>query len=210
MKPRKKHPGGGQKPPLGQQVHMWPTPTATERSGINPKTGRGAGLSKTIQMQEQEKQQMYPTPTERDWKGGHGTLVKKDGKYYRVSKTTGTKFGARLDAVVEKEHEEQQKLWPTPRVSSANGPSRKEIAAGNPKRRLETEVELYPTPLVRDWKGGRTPATLEQRGRKPSNSLPDRVNAMTGRSAQLNPGWVTALMGFPRGWTAPGNTDSTG
>ena len=27
---------------------LFPTPTATERSGINPKTGKGAGLSKTI------------------------------------------------------------------------------------------------------------------------------------------------------------------
>ena len=33
---------------------MWPTPTATERSGINPKTGQGAGLSKAVKM--------WPTP----------------------------------------------------------------------------------------------------------------------------------------------------
>ena len=37
-------------------------------------------------------------------------------------------------------------LWPTPRVSMANGPSKKEIQEGNPKRRLETEVHLWPTP----------------------------------------------------------------
>jgi len=36
------------------------------------------------------------------------------------------------------------KLWPTPRVSMANGPSAKEVAQGNPKRRLETEVEMWP------------------------------------------------------------------
>ena len=33
-------------PKLSAQVLRWPTPTATERSGINPKTGKGAGLSK--------------------------------------------------------------------------------------------------------------------------------------------------------------------
>jgi len=33
---------------------MWPTPTSTERSGINPKTGTGAGLSKAAKM--------WPTP----------------------------------------------------------------------------------------------------------------------------------------------------
>ena len=27
---------------------LWPTPTGTERSGINPKTGSGAGLSKAV------------------------------------------------------------------------------------------------------------------------------------------------------------------
>tara|TARA_R100001594_G_scaffold1399_4_gene6091 strand:- start:3350 stop:4330 length:981 start_codon:yes stop_codon:yes gene_type:complete len=38
------------------------------------------------------------------------------------------------------------RMWPTPRVSMANGPSKKEIQEGNPKRRLETEVHLWPTP----------------------------------------------------------------
>ena len=37
---------------------MWPTPTSTERSGINPKTGKGGGLSKAIKM--------WPTPTSSD------------------------------------------------------------------------------------------------------------------------------------------------
>jgi len=42
--------------------------------------------------------------------------------------------------------------WPTVRVSSANGASQKELAEGNPKRRLETEVLLNPapTPTVQD------------------------------------------------------------
>ena len=37
-----------------ERQKMWPTPTSTERSGINPKTGTGAGLSKTVKM--------WPTP----------------------------------------------------------------------------------------------------------------------------------------------------
>jgi DNA (cytosine-5)-methyltransferase 1 len=35
---------------LQTAVKLWPTPTATERSGINPKTGRGAGLSKAVKL----------------------------------------------------------------------------------------------------------------------------------------------------------------
>jgi len=34
---------------------MWPTPTATERSGLNPNTGKGEGLSKVVKQ--------WPTPT---------------------------------------------------------------------------------------------------------------------------------------------------
>ena len=43
-------------------VKMWPTPTATERSGVNPKTGKGAGLSKAVQM--------WPTPSASEHKAG--------------------------------------------------------------------------------------------------------------------------------------------
>ena len=57
---------------LADQVKMWPTPTATERSGINPKTGKGAGLSKTVQM--------WPTPTTRDHKGGYLGGRMRNGK----------------------------------------------------------------------------------------------------------------------------------
>lgn len=41
--------------------NIWPTPTSTERSGINPNTGRGAGLSTLVKF--------WPTPTASQWKG---------------------------------------------------------------------------------------------------------------------------------------------
>jgi DNA (cytosine-5)-methyltransferase 1 len=41
-----------------------------------------------------------------------------------------------------------KELFPTPRVSMANGPTQKEIREGNPKKRIETEVMLMPTPTV--------------------------------------------------------------
>lgn len=37
-------------------------------------------------------------------------------------------------------------LLPTPRVSMANGPSERELAENDPKRRLETTLALLPTP----------------------------------------------------------------
>jgi DNA (cytosine-5)-methyltransferase 1 len=44
-------------------------------------------------------------------------------------------------------------LLPTTRTSMANGPTKKEVAAGNPKTRIETEVMLMPTPTVSDNTG---------------------------------------------------------
>jgi DNA (cytosine-5)-methyltransferase 1 len=41
---------------LSEMIKMFPTPTATERSGINPKTGKGGGLNHLITVK------MYPTP----------------------------------------------------------------------------------------------------------------------------------------------------
>ena len=50
---------------------------------------------------------------------------------------------------------QDQTPWPTPRVSSANGPSQSEIELGNPKKRLETEVIVrepaqWPTPTAQE------------------------------------------------------------
>ena len=48
-------------PTLEQTIKTWPTPTATERSGINPNTGKGAGLWKKVQQ--------WPTPHARCYSG---------------------------------------------------------------------------------------------------------------------------------------------
>jgi hypothetical protein len=59
---------------------------------------------------------------------------------------------------------------------------------------------MWPTPIARDYKGGRTPEKIVEKGRNPqTNSLADAVRAET--TGQLNPTWVEWLMGFPTGWT---------
>ncbi len=95
----------------------------------------------------------------------------------------------------------RRNLWPTPRVSMANGPSQAEIDAGDPKRRLETAVHLWPTPTA--WLGRRPAHATGNPERyfnpERSNELSDAVAVQT--SGQLNPMWVEWLMGFPEGWT---------
>jgi len=79
---------------------------------------------------------MWPTPNARENGGGEY----QDPEKIRARMAKG--YQANLGDIV--------KLWPTPRVSMANGPPAKEIAQGNPKRRLETEVELWQTPVADD------------------------------------------------------------
>ena len=67
-------------------VPAWPTPTATERSGTNPNTGRGAGLWKVV------KDIAWPTPTASDRKGGGKGSIRKD---------TGKRREDRLDHLLE-------------------------------------------------------------------------------------------------------------
>lgn len=105
-------------------------------------------------------------------------------------------------------------LWPTPRVSMANGPSKKEIQEGNPKRRLETEVHLWPTPRATSRMAYHESPTKSQiegthgwnLNAAVTDSLADDparlwptptvqdLNKTTGR---LNPKWVAWLMGYP-------------
>jgi hypothetical protein len=72
-----------------------PTPTATERSGINPKTGRGAGLSKIVKM--------WPTPTTQEIEHPNMKL---------------TKTGRRLTKDGKNSHSlnlaDRVRMWPTP------------------------------------------------------------------------------------------------
>ncbi len=101
--------------------------------------------------------------------------------------------------------------WPTPRVSSSNGPSEKEIAQGNPKKRLEAEVALWPTPTVsgnnnrkgasktsgdglatkvknwptpsaRDWKDSPNMSQTREGGRNRVDQLPRAVFSMIWES----------------------------
>lgn len=94
-------------------------------------------------------------------------------------------------------------LWPTPAACVPNlgeSPSswlerreRVKLTAKNGNGMgmpLSIAVQMWPTPLARDWKGpgfgDDLPAALARRGET---------------SGALNPTWVEWLMGYPLGWT---------
>jgi len=92
-------------------------------------------------------------------------------------------------------------LLPTPKTSDANGHSAREVAEGNPRSRLVTEVQInpWPTPTAR-LGTARGPQAKRYHDPARSNDLDDAV-AASGTPGSLNPTFVEWLQGFPRNWT---------
>lgn len=122
-----------------------------------------------------------PTPTTRDYKDGRSTY-KRNGK-------------VQTDTISRAVFSSGEVLLPTTRTSMANGPSQKEIDAGNPKVRIETEVMLDKTrwgrfgPAIERWEkiiGRPAPAPTKPDGKDGSHRLSSRFTE-----------W---MMGVPEGW----------
>jgi len=138
-------------------TEMWRTPDA--HSGRGPSSEKRMkmklekGMPISINDQVAHPHLMWPTPSQRDYKGGSGTIKEKDGKYYRQSNKTGTKYGVRLDALIEYQH---KKMWPTPRTGGGSRPNQKGgkvlneevlIAEGLRERgKTLKEMKTWPTP----------------------------------------------------------------
>ena len=173
---------------LSEMIGQWPTPTSTERSGTNPKTGKGEGLSKTVKLlptpnsrdykdtlnSKPNRQihlvdairQQWPTPKSRDWKGGMGT--DPDRQLHD------------LDKIV--------KLFPTPTGDDANNVTR----ASGAFQSLSREVVMpFATPSSSDSVGSH--------GGGQGRSLRTDTH---GQGGSLSPDWVSWLMGLPVGWTS--------
>ena len=96
-------------------------------------------------------------------------------------------------------------LLPTPRVSSGNGVSARELREGNPKVRLETSVALLPTAKASDTDFGSYAPAIERWERATGRPAPDptKPSPKTGKP-QLSAEFVEWMMGLPHGWfTSP-------
>jgi hypothetical protein len=81
-------------------------------------------------------------------------------------------------------------LLPTTRTSMANGPTQKELDAGNPKSRLETVQNWGKfAPAIRNWE-----AVIERTA--PAPTQPDGKDG----SERLSPAFTEWMMGLPTGW----------
>ena len=94
----------------------------------------------------------------------------------------------------------EPKIWHTPTRGDINATYDKRKTGGGQRKipvpNLAAQIQMWPAPTQRDYKGARKPETLTNVGRNENNSLPDKVG-----TGQLNPTWVEWLMGFPIGWT---------
>jgi hypothetical protein len=103
---------------------------------------------------------------------------------------------------------EGQRMWPTPRSSDVAA----KMTMDNVAKRIEktgyhsnleeaVAMQTWPTPTVSDHKGS-GPTII----RKDGKSRMDRLDYVTEQTSevggQLNPQWVTWLMGLPLGWVS--------
>jgi DNA (cytosine-5)-methyltransferase 1 len=122
---------------------------------------------------------LIPTPTTRDYKDG-SQPHKRDGK-------------VQTDTVARAVFNSGEVLLGTPRTSSANGSTPKQVAAGAPKARIEDQVLLTNwgkfEPAIRRWEAviGR-PA--------PEPTKPDGKDG----NHRLSSKFTEWMMGLPEGW----------
>lgn len=117
-----------------------------------------------------------PTPTTRDHKDG-SEPHERDGV-------------VQTDTVARAVFNSGEVLLPTTRTSMANGPTQKELDAGNPKARLETVTNWGKfEPAIRRWE--------EVLGRPaPAPTKPDGKDG----AHRLSSAFTEWMMGVPEGW----------
>ena len=184
-------------------------PQRSEEALVRQATTQRKGRTRPSNLREQvnptavaiyQEPQTWATPRTTDAQGAGRPLNEKG---QRITLSDPTKiYGGNLS--------DQVRHWPTVRVSSANGASQKELQAGNPKRRLETEVLLHPwpTPSAHEARLGYQDRSDTTKKGTQESLLTVVVNTAGGRSecpGHLNPDWVEWLMGVPTGWTELGS-----
>ena len=154
---------------------MWPTTTATERSGINPKTKKGGGLSKAAKM--------WPTPM-----ASEGFKQTKKWREENQNSLTAWVFNP----------EKNPQMFSTPTARDHKGST---ITPNHPEgfnKSLCKDVMMWPTPATSNSRGAvknRFMGSETYRG-----NLDEAVRTHQ-EDMHLSADWVEWLMGYPPGWT---------
>lgn len=136
---------------------------------------------------------LLPTPTASIAdRGTERQLQVIDGQIQNIS-PKGTKFGINIRQLAE------QGFLPTPKTQDQRG----NVFVNRNKANLTDAIaKMLPTPTTRDYKGGKTQATMQKRKERGNNAvtLPDCF-AQTSGTSQLSPLFTLEMMGFPTDWT---------
>jgi hypothetical protein len=146
---------------LSEMIKMYPTPTQDSASERTKKYSQG-GMPLPMAVK------MFPTPSascHMDVVAPPETVTQNNQGWSVTRVGTGTKFGAKLNDVVNK-----------------------------------LEVEMYPTPVSRDYKDAAYNITWKE-SRDQKSSLPRQVLKDNKPGGKLNPNFVEFLMGYPMNWT---------
>jgi DNA (cytosine-5)-methyltransferase 1 len=137
------YPSGG-----GQSL---PTPTVSDQyTGNLLSTQQKPGSMHSVTLaQVFHKAELFPTPTTRDYKDGSADH-ERDGKV-QTDTVARAIFSSGEIA-----------LMGTPRTSSANGSTPKQVALGAPKSRIEDQVKLFPTLRASDSYERRNQKTMDR------------------------------------------------
>jgi len=199
QKPRKKHPGGGQKPPLSQQV-MWRTPDniagGSNLPGIKKALDQGhlkrpSGQPMQIRLQDQVREerlhpqpQKWPTPTANEDAAGRptGKMQKMLGNHPDVRGMGG----GTLNPTWVEWLMGYPKGWTDLNLSVTPwfppSPTTSDSASSSP---------TWPTPMARSHSTPRLPETMAKTGRNPlTNTLEDAVQY---REIEKRKKWPTPL-----------------
>ena len=137
---------------LSEMIGNWPTPTSTERSGTNPNTGKGEGLSKTVKM--------WPSPRAVDTGGMSLEGAEERMKNRKAEgKTTGG-FNDLKKAVG---------MFPTPRAGKTTDEDEESWLARHAAGKVSTPplalaARLWATPRVDDSKNNGSTSQQERHG----------------------------------------------
>jgi hypothetical protein len=192
-----------------ETVKMWPTPTVGcveggEQSSRVEKTKKGSYILRKKNKPEntfgaklsdavlfEEKQQMWPTPTNQE--AGKGkfleTLTTKEGeKAKQGERAYNPKTGKHVQITLDR----AAKMWPTPRASGQENPEsliKRKGARAAAQHNLTAAVQMMPTPVQDDVHYRKE--KYKQGGTAPSTKV----------GGSLNPTWVEWLMGYQGGYT---------
>ena len=175
------------------------TPTASQGEGgaLGEEEARKRGNTVGIRDQAMDLAKLNGAKVSRDEMNLFPTPVASEGTKAPAQQTSEekSKTGQVWLSNIAKDLEPE--LLPTTRTSMANGPTKKEIAAGNPKSRIEVEVELGETnwgkfePAIRRWEevlGRPAPAPTKPDGKDGAHRL---SSLFTEWLMGLEPGWIT-------------------